>query len=101
MLLFDEELMQLNPRDTYIASVRADIYDFKLHEKKMLKADVCDASDVIYKKVRGRHLSYVLVTYVISEGNDYQTTYQKYILRQDEKGRWKVLTFGLSDEDGS
>ena len=85
MMLFDAELLQINPRDQYIASV---------------KADVCDTNDVTYKKLNGDEMAYVLATYVVSEGNDYQTTYQKYALRKSDEGRWKILAFELSDEDG-
>ncbi len=99
-MLMDEELLSVNPRDSYIMSVKADSESYKTRGKKMLKAEVCDTGDVEYKKQDGRQMAYVLVNYVVSEGSDYQTTYQKYALRKDENGLWKILAFELSDEDG-
>ena len=99
-LLIDDELLAANPRDTYIASVKAEAKEYKTRGKKMVKAEVADTSDVAYKKLHGDEMAYVLVNYVTSEGNDYQTTYQKYALRKSNAGRWKIVAFELSDEDG-
>ncbi|MBR1628984.1 MAG: hypothetical protein IJ679_06940, partial [Lachnospiraceae bacterium] len=73
---------------------------YKTRNKRMIKADVCDTSDVAYKKMNGNEMAYVLVNYVTSEGNDYQDTYQKFALRKNSEGRWKILAFQLSDKDG-
>ena len=100
MMLFDSDLLQANPREQYLQSVRSDIADFRVRKKKMLKTDVCDSSDVEYKKLNGNQMAYVLVNYMVSEGNDYQDTYQKYALRKGGDGRWKILAFELSNEDG-
>ncbi len=100
MMLFDADLLQQNPREAYIASVRADVDDFLARKKRMVKADVCDSADVAYKKLNGREMAYVLVNYLVSEGGDYQDTYQKFALRKNSEGRWKIVAFTLSDEDG-
>ena len=100
MMLFDADLLQANPREAYIASVHNDINDFHTRGKKMIKADVCDTNEVAYKRLNGDELAYVLVNFMISEGNDYQDTYQKFALRKNSEGRWKILAFELSNEDG-
>ena len=51
MMLFDSDLIQQNPRDVYVASVRSDISTFHARNKKMVTTDVCDTSDVVYKKM--------------------------------------------------
>ncbi len=101
MMLFDADLLQANPRATYIKSVKAEITEYKNRGKKMLKAEVCDTSDVVYQKVNNSDMAYVLTNYVTSEGSEYQTVYQKYALRKDAEGCWKIVAFELSDEDGS
>lgn len=100
MMLFDADLIQVNPREAYIASVHNDINDFHTRGKKMIKADVCDTNDVAYKRLNGNEMAYVLVNYMISEGNEYQDTYQKFALRKNPQGRWKIIAFELSTEDG-
>ena len=100
MMLFDPALLQQNPRDVYVANVKAEIKDFRERKKKIVTTDVCDTSDVIYKKMNGDDMAYVLAYYFISEGSDYQATYQKYALRKDDFGNYKILAFQLSDENG-
>lgn len=100
LMLFDDDLLQANPRDQYIAAVKAEVEEYATRKKKMVKADVADTNDVVYKKLNGDEMAYVLATYVVSEGSDYQTTYQKYALRKSNEGRWKIVAFELSDEDG-
>ncbi|MBQ7677160.1 MAG: hypothetical protein IJT32_02885 [Lachnospiraceae bacterium] len=100
MMLFDPALLQQNPRDVYVANVKAEIKDFRERKKRIVTTDVCDTSDVIYKKMNGDDMAYVLAYYFISEGSDYQATYQKYALRKDDFGNYKILAFQLSDENG-
>ena len=100
MMLFDSDLIQQNPRDVYVASVRSDISTFHARNKKMVTTDVCDTSDVVYKKMGGNDMAYVLAYYFVSEGSDYQQTYQKYALRKDKSGNYKILAFTLSDQNG-
>ena len=101
MMLLDADLLQANPRDRYITSVKAEIAEYRNRGKKMLKSDVCDTSDVEYREVNGDDMAYVLCNYVTSEGSEYQNVYQKYALRRDAEGQWKIIAFELSDEDGS
>ena len=101
MMLLDDELVSNNPRDNYIASVRADIADYKQRSRKIVSTEVCDTNDVVYKKRRGDSMAYVQTHYFIAEGSDYENTYQKYALRKDDNGRWKILAFQLTDEDGN
>lgn len=100
MMLFDADLLQQNPRDIYVGSVKSDINDFHKRNKRMVSTDVCDTSDVIYKTLGKDEMSYVVAYYFISEGSDYQQTYQKYALRKSKDGEWKILAFELTDENG-
>ena len=99
-MLMDEELLAANPKESYVSSVKEEAKEYKSRGKKMLKAEVADTGDVDYKKSNGDELAYVLTNYVTSEGNEYQNVYQKYVLRKDKDGNWKILGFERSDEDG-
>ncbi len=101
MMLFDADLIQVNPRSSYISSVSNEIMDFHKRKKRMVVADVCDTGDVVYKRLGGNEMAYCLVHYLVSEGNSYLDTYQKFALRKNSEGRWKILAFELSDEDGT
>lgn len=98
--LMDDELLERNPSDVYDASVRLDINDFNAHDRTIVTTDVCDTNDVIYKRVDGDDLAYVIGYYFIKEGSNYTSSYQKYVLRKDDAGNYKILGFELCDKDG-
>lgn len=100
MLLMDADLLQVNPRDTYIASVKEDILDYANHNRIIMTMEVCSTADVEYKTADGRDYAYVQVYYFIKEGSDFQKTYQKYALRKDDSGHWKILAMQLTDANG-
>lgn len=100
MLLMDADLLQANPRDTYITNVKADISDYATHNRKIVTMEVCSTADVEYKTAGDRDYAYVQVYYFIKEESDFQKTYQKYVLRKDDSGKWKILGMELTDANG-
>ena len=91
--LFDDELAANNPKDTYKQSVKDDAKNYSDQGITMAQTDVCDSNDVKYITDNGKKIAYVRASYFMKEGNSYSKTYQDYVLRQDEKGCWKILTF--------
>ncbi len=100
MMLFDADLLQQNPRETYVMNVKTDIATFRTRNKKVVNTDVCNTSDVVYKTLGKDEMAYVICYYFISEGSEYQRTYQRYALRKDKEGKWKILAFELTDAEG-
>lgn len=109
LCLLDEDLLMVNPRTSYLKSVKTDIEEYKSQKKRVVSTDVCDSNDVEYvddKKEGTDHvdkLAYVNASYFINTNGEFTNTYQQFVLRQDEDGRWKILTFyeveGESEED--
>ena len=99
MFLLDDDLLLVNPRDEYLESVISDIELFKSQNKKVVSADVCDSNDVKYiddvKEGTSTvdKLAYVGATYFVKTDADFAYSYQQFVLRQDDDGRWKILTF--------
>jgi hypothetical protein len=100
MMLMDADLLQVNPRDTYITNVKADIADYAQHERKIMTMEVCSTADVEYKTIDNRDYAYVLVYYFLKEESNFQKTYQKYALRKDDGGKWKIIAMELTDANG-
>lgn len=100
-LLMDEELLKKNPKDQYMLMLEADIKDYKDNERKLADTTVCDSKEVEYKKVDGRECAYVVSRYFVREGNTYSNTSQKYVLRKDEDGNWKILGFKMVEGESS
>ena len=100
MLLMDADLLQANPRDTYITSVKEDISDYAKHNRKIVTMEVCSTSDVEYQTAGGKDYAYVQVYYFLKEESDFQKAYQKFVLRKDDSGKWKILGMQPTDENG-
>lgn len=97
--LFDDELALINPRDEYYDSVVADIEEYKKMKKTIVNSDVSDSNDVLYidDKKEGTdnadELAYVDTSYFVNTNGEFTHTYQQFVLRKDEDGRWKILVF--------
>ncbi len=101
MMLFDADLLQANPRDFYVTNVKADITEYKDRGREIKQSSVQSSGDVEYKTIKDRDYAYVIAYYFTKEGSTYTRTYQKFALRKDEMGKWKILAFQLTDEDGN
>jgi len=87
----------------------SDIEEYEEKNKYIVSTDVCDSNDVTYiDDVKDGSnevdkLAYVNTSYFINTDGKFTNTYQQFVLRQDEDGRWKILTFyeveGESEED--
>ena len=100
MLMMDADLLQMNPKEVYVTQVKDDVEDYKNHNRKIVSIDVADTANVEYETAGGKDYAYVQVYYFIKEGSNFQNTYQKYCLRKDDSGKWKILAVQLTDADG-
>lgn len=99
--LLDADLLEQNPRDTFIESVKADIADYANREASIVTSDVASSNNVQYATVDGRECAYVDAYYSVKEKNAYTRTYQEFCLRKDDDGNWKILTWRLTTGDPS
>ncbi|MBR2046539.1 MAG: hypothetical protein IJ958_10485 [Agathobacter sp.] len=99
MCLLDEDLLIVNPRDEYYNSIVADIELYKKANKSVVSTDVCDSNEVKYvddvKEGTSEvdKIAYVDASYFVNEDGDFVYSYQQFVLRQDDDGRWKIITF--------
>ncbi|MBQ7147866.1 MAG: hypothetical protein IJR96_03840 [Pseudobutyrivibrio sp.] len=98
-MLMDDELLQYNPRDTYIASLNLEIQDYHNRSRTIVSTNISDSKEVQYKTINGYECAFVSSYYFIREGSSYDRTYEDFCLRKDSKGRWKILTWRLSTKD--
>lgn len=93
--LLDEELLENNPKTQYIQSIRSDIKVFKEEKRTISNISMCGTNEVIYKTIDKRDCAYVTCSYFMKVGKEYETTYQRYVLRRDDDGNWKILVYYL------
>lgn len=93
--LLDEELLGTNSEEEYYNSVLEDVAYYEANKMYIVEANVCDTNEVKYitDSDNGDSLAYVSASYFMKEGEDFVRTYQNFVLRKDEDGKWKILTF--------
>lgn len=92
--MFDDELLANNPREEYVQSLQQDINTFHTTSDSISQTDVCDSNDVIYKTIDGDEIAYVDASYFIRQNKGgFVKTYQQFVLRKDDEGKWKILVF--------
>ncbi len=99
--LFDDELLENNPRDEYFKNLIEDNSEYHDKNKTIASSAVDSSNDVEYKEVDGDDCAYVKASYFIKEGSAYSRTYQMYVLRKDADGNWKILVFYQVNGDSS
>lgn len=99
--LFDVKLLEVNPKDTYLAYLKADIANYEARSRYIADARVCESGEVHYIQDGEDQLAYVTASYFVREKNDYSKTYQQYVLRKDGDGDWKILAFYQIEGDSS
>lgn len=97
--LMDEELLELNPEDAYFADLRYEVANYRDIPKTIVSSSVSDSNDVVYKVVKGYQCAYVDTYYFCKEGTDFSRTYEKFVLRKDEAGDWKILAWKLREPE--
>lgn len=97
--LFDEDLLLVNTRAEYLASVKSDIQLYEKQKKYIVETTVCDSNEVRYitdkeeGETEGDSLAYVQTSYFIKTDGQFSKTYQDIVLREDEDGHWKLIAF--------
>ena len=89
--LFDEELLKRNPYDAYVERLKKEIECYKKSKVTIINIGLQDLADAETEERGGYKFCNLLVSYFLKEGNGHKKTNHKYYLREDEKGRWKIL----------
>lgn len=94
--LFDDELLSYNPYETFLQNVKAEITVYKAAGKKITDYSIQRNSDVTYIYDGIDQYARINVLYWMMEGNSDRTkTYERYTLRKDDEGHWKILYWEL------
>jgi hypothetical protein len=91
---YDEELLESNTEELNLANLSQELADFQKAGKVMIQANVADSNDVEYLDVDDASGAILQSSYFIRQGSkDFSRTYQQYLLRKDDDGNWKILSF--------
>jgi len=94
--LFDEHLLEKNPLDQYVEKLKKDIEDYKSKKTTIANIAIQDLAEAEREERGGYKFCNLLVSYIVKDTKGLKTTNEKYYLREDDKGRWKILFWELT-----
>ena len=96
--LFDDELLKVNEYSTFIEGRYSEIRQYKKNKLTMIEYAVDDRDWVKYGKNKKKEMASIRAKMYIG-GKKYVKITQEYILRKDNKDRWKIVSWeNKSDE---
>lgn len=96
--LFDEEFLENNPLDTFTNNLTAEIDAAKGRKYLMATWRVQKQSSVVEWQDGDNHFASIVASYTMSDKDmGYTRTFEEFLLREDEKGRWKIVGWRLTD----
>lgn len=94
--LFDEQLLEKNPLDQYVEKLKKDIKDYKDKKTTIANIAIQDLAEAEREERGGYKFCNLLVSYIVKDTKGLKTTNEKYYLREDDEGRWKILFWELT-----
>lgn len=96
--LFDEEFLENNPPDTFTNNLTAEIDAAKAKEQTMIMYRVQKQSSVVTWQDGENHFAKIIASYTMNaKGESPTRTFEEFLLREDEKGHWKIVGWRLTD----
>lgn len=99
--MYDSELLEGNPEEENLTSLTQELAAFRSSGKVMIQANICGSNEVEFIEVKGSQGALLQASYFIKRGKEeFSRTYQRFLLRKDESGKWKILGFGKVNGGG-
>ena len=96
-ILFDEDFLKENPRDTHKENFERDVESFSKEKKSVVNTVVQENSQVQYQTIDKKECASLVSSYMIKEKGEYVKTYEQFVLRKDSDGKWKIYGWDLTN----
>lgn len=94
--LFDDELLAVNPKETFVENTKAEIEEYNAIERVVTDYVLEESGDIEYYTKDGREYAAISVKYFLYDKNGFSRTYEDFLMRKDENGRWKILGWEMT-----
>lgn len=96
---YDDELLEKNPYDLFVENLRSEVNSYKSDKKYISQYIVEDGYGIDMMSFQGDDYARVDVKYYVRCEKEKQTiaVYEKYTLRKNDDGQWKILYWNLTD----
>ncbi len=98
-LLYDDELKDNMPFDTYMQNLTQEILSFQSQKIVLSGYSVSAAADVERFSEDGFEWARLYATYRLRQGTEYMYSNEVFIMRKDNAGHWKIYGFDLAKEE--
>ena len=96
--LFAEDFLENNPLETFTNNLTAEIDAAKAKEYQMVTYRVQKQSSVKTWQDGENHFASIIASFTMNaKGEGYTRTFEEFLLREDEAGRWKIVGWRLTD----
>lgn len=101
-MLFDDELYNNQTDAQYLQALKIDVASYKEDDRVISSFSVSSSTDVDEYVYEGREYAQLYCIYSIRTGTSISPIQERYILRKDESGHWKILGFKkVEDNNGA
>lgn len=101
-MLYDDELLaeSENSWDTMYENLKAEKKQYAKKEQTIATYSVQQNSTVEYNTIDGRECATVITGTLLKAKSKREQTYEKFLLRKDEQGKWRILGWSQTkDQD--
>lgn len=96
--LFDKELQENNEEDTYLIRLQGEAQNYKDNKRKITSVTPAASTNVDYYSVDGYSFARISCGYTMTENGKKTSTVMVYLLRRDDKRRWKIYGWETADQ---
>lgn len=97
-LLYDEEFVANHPEDVYLLNLAGEIAELNKHDMKISSYSTSSSTDVEYFSRDGYEWASLYGILSIRQGTKMLTSNEKFLMRKDEDGHWKIYGWELVKE---
>lgn len=97
--LFDQELFENQSAEQYLAALKRDIEDYKEANRVISSYSVSSSTDVNEYSYDGREWAQLYCIYSLREGTTIIPIQERFLMRKDENGHWKILGWELAEQN--
>ncbi len=96
--LFDDELVANQTDEQYLSALKMDIASWKNDKKVISSYSVSSSTDVREYSYGGREWAQLYCIYSIRMGTNVAPIQERFLMRKDEVGHWKILGWELVEQ---
>ena len=93
--LFDDELVANQDEDSYLRALKGEIATYKKANRVISSYSVSSSADVQYYNYLNAEWAQLIAMYSIRSGGKIEPSKERYLLRKDSEGHWKIYGFKL------